>query len=289
MLIDPADGLNSFGVETDSARLGNTGRFTVQLAIAQRFRAIDDGITFEKLFTGYADKTLPNTDGLEPSPLYRASGVLSVGIRRYAEGEGYQTIHLPYTGHRIGMTVILPKKPDGLAADPAIMGDMAVDHEESAVADHRLTAALDGAAVHGDAFADDAIRPDAEACRLALVDDGLWRAAERGEGMDDGACADRRAALDVDVGNETAILADDDIAAGSSTGEIRLTRSTSDIPLEVTQLRVISTDPAVTVSLDRDSASLVTVTTARSPSAGASRMMVSRRRTFSSQPPASFR
>ncbi|HUR54743.1 MAG TPA: serpin family protein [Gemmataceae bacterium] len=39
-----------------------------------------------------------------------------VGDFRYAEGEGYQTIHLPYTGHRIGMTVILPRKVDGLAA-----------------------------------------------------------------------------------------------------------------------------------------------------------------------------
>jgi len=39
-----------------------------------------------------------------------------VGDFRYAEGEGYQTIHLPYAGHRIGMTVILPRKVDGLDA-----------------------------------------------------------------------------------------------------------------------------------------------------------------------------
>ena len=56
----------------------------------QRFRSIADGITFEKLFTGYADRALTNTDAIEPSPLFRASGVLSLGIRRYAEGAGFQ-------------------------------------------------------------------------------------------------------------------------------------------------------------------------------------------------------
>ena len=56
VLIDPAAGLNRFGVETDSGLLANGGRFTIELAIAQRFRSIDDGITFEKLFTGYADR-----------------------------------------------------------------------------------------------------------------------------------------------------------------------------------------------------------------------------------------
>ena len=39
-----------------------------------------------------------------------------VGDFRYAEGDGYQTVHLPYTGYRIGMTVILPRTPAGLAA-----------------------------------------------------------------------------------------------------------------------------------------------------------------------------
>jgi hypothetical protein len=99
LLIDPAAGLNHFSVETDSARLANGGRFTVELALAQRFRAIADGITFEKLFTGYADRALTNSDGIEPSPLFRASGVLSIAIRRYAEGPGFQPRPIPRVRH----------------------------------------------------------------------------------------------------------------------------------------------------------------------------------------------
>jgi hypothetical protein len=95
VLIDPAAGLNRFSVETDSARLANGGRFEVELAVVQRFRAIADGVTFEKLFTGYADRAITNSDGIEPSPLFRASGVLSVAIRRYAEGAGFQPRPLP--------------------------------------------------------------------------------------------------------------------------------------------------------------------------------------------------
>jgi hypothetical protein len=99
VLIDPAAGLNHFSVETDSGQLGNGGRFTVELALAQRYRAIADGITFEKLFTGYADRALANVDGIEPSPLFRASGVLSIGIRRYAEGAGFQSRPVPRVRH----------------------------------------------------------------------------------------------------------------------------------------------------------------------------------------------
>ena len=97
VLIDPAAGLNQFSVETDSARLANGGRFVVELAIVQRFRAIEDGVTFEKLFTGYSDRALTNSEPLEPSPLFRASGVLSFAIRRYAEGNGFDPRPLPRT------------------------------------------------------------------------------------------------------------------------------------------------------------------------------------------------
>ena len=99
VLIDPAAGLNRFSVETDSTRLGNGGRFNVELAVVQRFRAVADGVTFEKLFTGYGDRALANPDRIDPSPLFRASGVLSVGIRSYAEGVGFQSRPLPRTVH----------------------------------------------------------------------------------------------------------------------------------------------------------------------------------------------
>jgi Met-zincin len=95
VLIDPASGLNRFSVETDSARLANGGRFTIELALVQRFRSIADGITFEKLFTGYADRALTNTEAIDPSPLYRSSGVLGIGIRSYEEGAGFQPRPLP--------------------------------------------------------------------------------------------------------------------------------------------------------------------------------------------------
>lgn len=37
-----------------------------------------------------------------------------VGSYSYAETEGYQLVELPYAGSRIGMVVVLPRKPDGL-------------------------------------------------------------------------------------------------------------------------------------------------------------------------------
>ena len=39
-----------------------------------------------------------------------------VGGYRYAENDSFQTLDLPYNGKRISMTVILPRKADGLAA-----------------------------------------------------------------------------------------------------------------------------------------------------------------------------
>ncbi len=47
-----------------------------------------------------------------------------VGAHFYAEADGYQVLDLPYAGNRVSMTVILPKKPDGLAAvEKELTGD----------------------------------------------------------------------------------------------------------------------------------------------------------------------
>ena len=39
-----------------------------------------------------------------------------VGAYQYAETDGYQLLDLPYMGKRVSMTVVLPRKPDGLPA-----------------------------------------------------------------------------------------------------------------------------------------------------------------------------
>ena len=39
-----------------------------------------------------------------------------VGRYLYAETDGYQVLDLPYAGNRVSMTVVLPRKPDGLPA-----------------------------------------------------------------------------------------------------------------------------------------------------------------------------
>ena len=47
-----------------------------------------------------------------------------VGAYDYAEADGYQVLDLPYAGKRVSMTVILPTKPDGLAAvEKELTGD----------------------------------------------------------------------------------------------------------------------------------------------------------------------
>jgi hypothetical protein len=98
VLIDPAAGLNRYGVETDSGFFGTTSRFEVELSFSQRFRAIEDGATFEKVFTGYASIALPNSSGVEPTSV-RGSGVLSIALRRYAEGEGFAPVGAPQDEH----------------------------------------------------------------------------------------------------------------------------------------------------------------------------------------------
>ena len=63
----------------------------------------------------------------------------------------------------------------------------------------RHAAVVLGAGIHGDVFADIAIGADHEPGRTAAIVHRLRRRAERGEGMDDGARADRGVAGEVDV------------------------------------------------------------------------------------------
>jgi Met-zincin len=90
VLVDPAAGLNQYGVVDDAFGSGYLGfnRFVVELAFSQRFRQLKDGATFEQAFTGYTEAPRFNPEGVE-SNYFRASGVLGLALRRYAEGEGF--------------------------------------------------------------------------------------------------------------------------------------------------------------------------------------------------------
>ncbi len=70
---------------------------------------------FEKKATKDLPFTLADGTKVEAPLMYR------VGSYLYAENDAFQVLDLPYTGRRISMTVILPRKPDGL---PAVEKDL---------------------------------------------------------------------------------------------------------------------------------------------------------------------
>ncbi|HEX2568891.1 MAG TPA: zinc-dependent metalloprotease [Polyangia bacterium] len=94
VLFDPASGLNRFSVISDAFAAGGApDRFSIELSYMQRYREIDDGITFEKVFVGYGE--LPaGADPTEPNQ-FRASGTLGIGLRRYKADAGFQPAELP--------------------------------------------------------------------------------------------------------------------------------------------------------------------------------------------------
>src|ERR1700680_1827870 len=81
-------------------------------------------------------------------------------------------------------------REDHVVADPAVVGHVRVGHEHAAVADPRFHTAAGGAAVHGDALADDTVGADHEHARLALVVHRLRWGAEGGERPRHGARSD---------------------------------------------------------------------------------------------------
>ena len=98
ILVDPTAGLNRFGFVGEA--YGRSGvRFKVELNFAQRFRKISDGVTFEQLFTGYADVPDRLAPGFLEDNLFRSSGTLGVALRRYQEGAGYTPTPLPSQEH----------------------------------------------------------------------------------------------------------------------------------------------------------------------------------------------
>ena len=98
------------------------------------------------------------------------------------------------------------------------MPDMAAIHEVAALADAGDAAAGNGAGVHGDGFADGAARTDLEPGQFALVAQRLRRRAERDERIDRAAGSDRGLRGDVNMRDQIAVGADNDVPADDAIG-----------------------------------------------------------------------
>src|SRR5258708_16033370 len=91
-----------------------------------------------------------------------------------------------------------------VAADFAIMGHVGTGHEKTTLADFGHAAIVLGAGVNGYVLADIAVRPDRKPGRPAAILDRLWRRAQRGEGINDGARPHGRVTGYLDMGNQPA-------------------------------------------------------------------------------------
>jgi hypothetical protein len=100
VVVDPAAGLNRFGIVGDAYADGQLGvdAFRVELAFSQKFRALEDGATFEQVFTGYGIRPHASVDDVDSNP-FRASGVLGLSLRRYTEGAGFEPLPMPTRSH----------------------------------------------------------------------------------------------------------------------------------------------------------------------------------------------
>jgi hypothetical protein len=94
VLVDPAAGLNRFGVVSDffaGPKPVTPLHFQVDLSFLEHFRHIADGATFEQVFTGAVDDPAnpdPN-NARGPGNYYKISGTLGIALRSYREGEGF--------------------------------------------------------------------------------------------------------------------------------------------------------------------------------------------------------
>src|SRR5262249_7762152 len=61
VLFDPASGQSSLGVYGDQSAAASGVKFTTELQYMQRYREIDDGITFEMVFSGTSDTADQNS------------------------------------------------------------------------------------------------------------------------------------------------------------------------------------------------------------------------------------
>lgn len=87
---DPAAGLNRFGALSDAFAQGSQPvKFQIELSYLQRFRRTGDGVTFDQIFTGYADAGNSQSWLGGENNAFRASGTLGIALRKYKEGAGF--------------------------------------------------------------------------------------------------------------------------------------------------------------------------------------------------------
>jgi hypothetical protein len=100
VLFDPSAGENKFALGADnfydfylSSAWATT--FRVGVSFMQNFAKLEDGVSYQQVFSGQGE--IPGENGAPFT--YRASGTLSVALRRYAEGEGYKPTPAPWQSH----------------------------------------------------------------------------------------------------------------------------------------------------------------------------------------------
>ena len=94
VLIDPANGLNEFSVLGDMFGSSFGARVDVELSYLHNLRRLDDGITYEHVFTGYTTDLDARARALWENP-FRVSGTMGIGLRRYAESPEYSPTVMP--------------------------------------------------------------------------------------------------------------------------------------------------------------------------------------------------
>src|ERR1700761_7211022 len=104
-------------------------------------------------------------------------------------------------------------REDHVVANLAIVTDMAAIHEITAVTDTGDAASGHGPGVHGNRFPDGAALTDLKPGQFAAIAQGLRRCAQGGEGINRGAVADSTLRSDVDMPDQLAVRADNDVAS----------------------------------------------------------------------------
>jgi hypothetical protein len=95
IVIDPAAGLNRYGVVSDAYAVGSSAEhFQVDLSFLQRFRGLADGCTWEQIFTGHGTVADTTAGQKGERNAFRGSGTLGVALRKYSEGAGYTQTEL---------------------------------------------------------------------------------------------------------------------------------------------------------------------------------------------------
>jgi len=98
VIIDPAAGLNRFNAVSDAFTYNSPAtRFEIELSFLQNFKGLADGVSYEQVFTGYANQQI--SDGSIDWNRLQGSGTLSIALRKYREGDHYVEVPPPAQPH----------------------------------------------------------------------------------------------------------------------------------------------------------------------------------------------